>query len=159
MNNLKRVIFCGIVTLIAASTAWSEELPTDEEFSVLVDQTIVPMVRSFLGADKKDGTFDVVIVDKRHLREKLSKTYVDLEKLLRFEDENAVVFKGHSYLHKKTEKEVYLNKFFVVKRDAGSRIFRWSRICCDLGGTSETVTMKMVDGKWKVTDIKLESVS
>jgi predicted nucleotidyltransferase len=63
--------------------------------AVLVDGTVLPMVRSYsvTAINKQDSDFDVVIVENATVRKKLSAKYAKFDEWLKFEPEDAVVFK------------------------------------------------------------------
>ena len=121
--------------------------------------TIVPLVRGYGPRTNISAPLDVVIVTNAPARSKLSADYSKLNDSLKFENEDGVFFDGQAYVHKPSKTRSYVSTFVVISRDRDQCVVEWNRVISSVGGTTKTVTMRLVDGKWKVTEIKLKSVS
>jgi hypothetical protein len=158
---LMRLFPLLIMAALLPYVSHSADALNESQFLALVDKTIIEMMRSWPSEYERGSSIDVLVVKDEVLRDRLTKKYQQFEKWLKFENEGAVVFdkKSQSNVHKASKKDVYLNEFSLEKQNAATSTIRWNRIISSLGGFSKTVTMKLIDGKWDVTEIKLDSVS
>ena len=162
ITSISRLLIC-FAFLFAIAEIARAKTPENDQLAVLVDGTVVPLVRSYSAATNQGPFFDVVIIENSTLRKKLSEKYIKLNKWLKFEPKDGVVFKvskgGGIYIHKATGQAVYVNTFDVIASKENKNSVRWVRIISGLGGFTKIVTMVISDNKWTIVDIKLEIVS
>jgi hypothetical protein len=159
---ISRALICFTLLFAVAEIARAK-IPENDQLVVLVNGTVVPLVRSYSTATNQGPFFDVVIVENPTLRKELSEKYGKLSKWLKFEPKDGVVFKvskgGGIYIHKATGQAVYVNTFDVIASKENKNSVRWVRDISSLGGFTKIVTMVFSDDKWTVVDVKLETVS
>jgi hypothetical protein len=162
ITSISRLLIC-FAFLFAIAEIARAKTPENDHLAVLVDGTVVPLVRSYSAATNQGPFFDVVIIENSTLRNKLSEKYIKLNKWLKFEPKDGVVFKvskgGGIYIHKATGQAVYVNTFDVIASKENKNSVRWVRIISGLGGFTKIVTMFISDNKWTIVDVKLETVS
>jgi hypothetical protein len=159
--------FLCFALLIAVAQTVTAKTPEFNQFCALVDGALLPFLQCNTNeaATNKSSGFVVVIVDNADLREKLSEKYLAFSKCFKFEPEKAVLWRsgsnGHAegYIHKATGRLVCVDRFEVVSTKENKCSVKWSDVYASLGGFTKIVTLVLVDNKWTVGGIKLETVS
>jgi hypothetical protein len=149
---------CFTLSFLIAETA-NAKMPEGNQTVVLVDGAVLPLVRSYSATAKENSAFDVVIVADAALRKKLSEKYGKFDKWLKFEPDDAIVSRKNVYIHKASNREVYVNRFDVVSDEKKVCVVEWSRTISSIGGFTKTITLTFSEGGWIISEIKLKAVS
>jgi hypothetical protein len=154
--------------LFAIAQTAAATIPESDQLSALIEGAILPSVQSSFndtGTNKILG-FNVVIIGDAVLKKNLSEKYVKYSTRLKFESEDAIIFRSfkkgkqaEGYFHKATGQPVCVNRFEVISSKENRCYVKWSNDYASLGGFTKIVTLTFSDNKWVVVEVKLKTVS
>ena len=161
MNSIKALkqFLVAIIILSAVTAIADTNKLTEDQLTVLIDNTVLPIVKSYCDSSKKGDPHDVIIEEVAATRKRLSAKYQDQDKCLKFELSSSILYTNGSRFLQPSNTEVYVNKFHLIQNIKDECIVEWDRSYSSLSATTKRIVLKRSKGKWIVSEIKLISVS